>query len=62
MKLSEYLKENDLTQEGFAQFIDYSLPHIHAVVNGRRPSRKLARIIQMATKGKVTCKELRQID
>lgn len=54
MDLKIYLVKNRLSVSEFAEMIDYSRPHLSAVIHGRQlPSPKLARIIERVTGGKV---------
>ncbi len=59
MELREYLFRNYLTVIDFAKQINHSRTYLSLIVGGHKiPSRKLAKIIQDATKGEVTAEEI----
>lgn len=59
MKLSEYLKTTNLTQEKFAHLVGVTRPFITNILNGKKsPSVQLAGRIEKVTKGKVTLRDL----
>lgn len=59
MNLNEYLQTNDLTVSKFAIFSRLNQPTLWRIVNGKfKPSAKTASIIEQATGGAVTLREL----
>ena len=59
MKLKDYLKEKDITEDFFAASIGVSQVHVNYITRGKRnPSIELSRIIEKATDGKVTVYDL----
>jgi len=59
MKLKDYIKEEEMTEQEFARSIGVSQPHINFIVRGKRnPSFELAKIIEEKTKGIVTFSDL----
>lgn len=61
MKLKEYLKENFIRVEEFAELCKISPMSIYNYCSGRtRPTIVRARIISSATEGRVTVSELRE--
>ena len=59
MELKEYLKEEGITQDGFARFLGVSRTCIANFCQKRKsPSLETANFIVAATKGKVTFQEL----
>lgn len=58
MTLKEYLKENHLSQEQFAQVLGVSQPAVFKWANGyARPKHKYMVDILVATNGKVTAND-----
>ena len=63
MKLSEYLKKNKISQEKFAELVGVTRPFITNIANGKKnPSIQLAGRIEEVTKGKVTLKDLLEMN
>lgn len=63
MELIEYLKENDISIQCFADKVDYTREHMSKVVNGKsKPSEKLKRQISRLTKGLVTFENGNKVD
>jgi hypothetical protein len=59
MELRDYLHKNRMKVADFCRLIDYSGPYMYRVVNQQRPAgRRLALIIEKATNGECTYKEL----
>lgn len=59
MKLKDYLYFNKISTTDFAEQINYQRSYLSAVTNGsRKCGAKLAKIIEKATNGQVTAKEL----
>jgi len=58
MDLREYLFRKRMNVSYFAKVINYDRSSISRIVHGKKPGRKLAAIIEKATDGKVTAKEL----
>lgn len=59
MELREYLFKERITITEFAKLIDYCRGHIsQIVVSHRRPSRRLAKIIENVTDGKVKYEDM----
>lgn len=59
MDLAEYLFRMKISIVDFSKQIDFSRTHVSEVMRGkRRPSKKLARIIERETSGKVSSKEI----
>lgn len=59
MDLREYLFKNRMTLVEFSRVVDFNRDHLSRVMHGRkRPSKKLARIIEKATNGHVKAQEL----
>lgn len=59
MELKLYLVKNRLTINEFSEMLNYSRTHLSAIINGRlSPSKKLAKMIEKATNGEVSIKEL----
>ena len=59
MKLDKYLKNNEVSQADFARRVGVTRHHISQIVNNlRNPSLELATIIEQATKGEVSMKDL----
>lgn len=63
MKLKLYLAENRITIKEFCEQIGYSRNQISGIVNEKlRPSKRLAKVIEDATNGKVKSKDLLKED
>lgn len=59
MDLREYLFRKRLTVKEFSELIDCSRTHVSAIVNNRiKPSKRLAKSIELATNGEVKAEEL----
>ncbi len=59
MDLREYLFRKKMTVAEFGRQINFSRIHLSKIIHGeRRPSPKLAKIIEQATNGEVIAKEL----
>lgn len=59
MKLAEYLKINNLTQEAFAEIVGVTRPIITDIVNRKRnASVQMVKRIKEATEGQVTFEDL----
>lgn len=59
MTLRDYLYFNNITIADFAKKVGFTRSYLNTIKNGhRRPSMKLARMIEQATEGKVTVLEL----
>ena len=59
MKLKDYLYYNEISIQDFADNLEYSRTHLSQIVNGQsNPSKRLAKAIELQTKGQVTAKEL----
>ena len=55
MRLKEYLDNNHITYQGFAEIIETSKFTIHQIVHRKRyPNFPLAKKIELCTSGKVT--------
>lgn len=58
MKLRDYLWEQGIRQEDFADTVDVGRTHLSCIITGKRkPGRKLARRIETATNGVIKAKE-----
>jgi len=54
MNLKVYLATINMTEKDFSNLISYNRCYISLIANGRvKPGKKLARIIERATQGKV---------
>jgi predicted XRE-type DNA-binding protein len=62
MSLLDFLKVNKISQREFARFLGISNSTVCSVVNGKRPSKKIARLIEKKTGGKVRASTLLQQD
>ena len=59
MKLRDFLKKNEITEEEFSDSVGSSQAHINYIIRGKRnPSLDLARRIIKATDGKVNIADL----
>lgn len=59
MDLRTYLFNHRLKVAAFGRMIDISAIHLHKIISGeRKPSKKLAKVIERATNGDVTIEEL----
>lgn len=59
MDLREYLFKHRISVKDFAEKIEYARTHVSQIVHGKRkPGKRLAKAIEMATEGEVTVKEL----
>lgn len=59
MDLGYYLYKNKISQTAFCKIIDNSRSYLNLIIHKKkRPSEKMARVIEKATHGKVTVKEL----
>lgn len=59
MELKIYLVQNRLTIKEFCEKIGYSRNQISGIANGKlKPSLRLAKVIEEATDGQVTVKDL----
>ncbi len=63
MDLREYLFRNRLTVKGFSDKIDCSRNHLSSIIHGRfKPSKRLAKDIELATNGEVKAEDLLKCD
>jgi predicted transcriptional regulator len=58
MRLSEYLEETGLSQSHFARVTGISAPTVCAILDGRDPRLSVAILIEIASKGKVRCRDM----
>jgi DNA-binding XRE family transcriptional regulator len=59
MKLKIYLVTNRLTIKEFSEMVGYSRNQISGIANDKlKPSLRLAKVIEQATKGEVTIEDL----
>ena len=59
MKLRDYLKKHNITQEKFAELIGVTRPWVTCIVNEQRnPSINVIIAIEKVTNGEVTTKDL----
>jgi DNA-binding transcriptional regulator YdaS (Cro superfamily) len=59
MELKDYLKSKKMKMTQFAKLVGYSYPQIRRVIHKERyASQRLAKVIELATGGEVTVKEL----
>ncbi len=59
MDLRTYLFRHRIKIAEFGRRINFSAIHLHKIISGeRKPSKKLAKIIEQATNGEVTIQEL----
>jgi transcriptional regulator with XRE-family HTH domain len=58
MTLTQYLWENRLTQQAFADKVGYTRNYISMICRGKIPSKRLIRDIEMITDGLVTRRDL----
>lgn len=59
MILDQYLRKHKITYTSFAEKIGYGRTYINEIgLGSKRPSRRLAKLIEQATNGEVTVEEL----
>jgi transcriptional regulator with XRE-family HTH domain len=59
MKLVDYLKKHNLTQENFSQKAGIQQPQVSRIVNDKgNPSPHLMKLIEKSTNGEVTMQDL----
>ena len=62
MKLKDYLHFNEISLTRFSEQINYDFHYISKIKNRqKKPGIKLAKIIEKATQGMVTIRELMEI-
>ena len=60
MKLRDYLLQQGIKQEDFADLLDVGRTHLSCIINNkRRPGKKLARRIEEATNGAISAESCR---
>jgi transcriptional regulator with XRE-family HTH domain len=59
VNLGYYLENNGISIQDFADKLVYSRTHLSQIINDQsNPSKRLAKVIEKETGGKVTAKEL----
>jgi len=58
MNLKEYLERENISQRMFAKNLGISNSTASSIVRGKRPSKKIARLIEAKTYGKVKAEDL----
>ncbi len=58
MELREYLFKNRISVVEFSRILECDRSYISQIVNGKRPGKNLAKLIEMTTNGEVTVKGL----
>jgi DNA-binding transcriptional regulator YdaS (Cro superfamily) len=59
MELRDYLHVNKIKKKDFAAKLEYSIPYFGRICEGlKKPSKRLAKAIEIATDGEVTIREM----
>lgn len=62
MDLKEYLFKHRITVKEFSERVNYARGYISSVVNGKKPGRILAEMIEKITNGEIKAKDLLKND